>query len=268
MSSMVMLGTELKISGWRLAKCTSSCFVSAQWPWPGGHSDPGELREERDRRLTAQRRECAFADIVATQKSHEPRSMSDSANRPGAPVSFVRGDDAHAGVLSSDGCVSGLTSQASLFFAVSRNRKPFRDSSLSVGRMLAALDRPHRLAPPRGRRSISGSSHRKTDGPGGLGRRDCVLLSRVSPALVLIAVTTLAACVLARGRLTNSLSSTRTGRNGRASSSPATAASPGARFWIPAHAAFELLLVVTLVVTWGEKSLPHCAFGGTWSATP
>ena len=76
----------------------------------------------------------------------------------------------------------------------------------------------------------------------------------MSPALVLIAVTTLAACVSLGGGLYEFLVvdpywPKRPGiiqlRNGGISR---------ARFWRPAHTVFELLLVVTLVVAWGESA--------------
>ena len=84
---------------------------------------------------------------------------------------------------------------------------------------------------------------------------DCVWAnSGVSSAfsLVLIAITTLAACVTLGGGLYEFLVidpvwPKRPGiiqsRNGGVSR---------ARFWVPAHTVFEVLLVVTLVVTWGH----------------
>ena len=76
-----------------------------------------------------------------------------------------------------------------------------------------------------------------------------------TPTLVLIAITTLAACVTLGGALYEFLVidpfwPKRPGiiqsRNGGVSR---------ARFWIPAHAAFEVLLIVTLVVAWGDADV-------------
>src|SRR5918997_5663937 len=74
-----------------------------------------------------------------------------------------------------------------------------------------------------------------------------------TPTLVLIAITTLAACVTLGGGLYEVLVidpkwPKRPGiiqsRNGGVSR---------ARFWIPAHIAFEVLLIVTLVAAWGHR---------------
>jgi hypothetical protein len=74
-------------------------------------------------------------------------------------------------------------------------------------------------------------------------------------SLVLIAITTLAACVSLGGGLYEFLVidpywPKRPGiiqsRNGGVSR---------ARFWIPAHIAFEVLLIVTLVVAWGNADV-------------
>jgi hypothetical protein len=73
-----------------------------------------------------------------------------------------------------------------------------------------------------------------------------------TPTLVLIAITTLAACVTVGGGLYEFLVV-----------DPAWPKRPGivqsrnggvsrARFWIPAHIAFEVLLIVTLVLAWGD----------------
>jgi hypothetical protein len=73
-----------------------------------------------------------------------------------------------------------------------------------------------------------------------------------TPTLVLIAITTLAACVSLGGALYEYLVidpfwPKRPGiiqsRNGGVSR---------ARFWIPAHTVFEVLLIVTLVVSWSD----------------
>jgi hypothetical protein len=73
-----------------------------------------------------------------------------------------------------------------------------------------------------------------------------------TPTLVLIAVTALVACALLGGGLYETLVV-----------DPAWPKRPGiiqsrnggvsrARFWIPAHIAFEVLLIVTLVLAWGD----------------
>lgn len=76
-----------------------------------------------------------------------------------------------------------------------------------------------------------------------------------NPTLVLIAVTTLAACVLLGGGLYEFLVvdpywPKRPGiiqaRNGGISR---------ARFWVPAHVVFEVLLVVALIVTWSDADV-------------
>jgi hypothetical protein len=76
-----------------------------------------------------------------------------------------------------------------------------------------------------------------------------------TPTLVLIAITTLAACVTLGGGLYEYLVidpywPKRPGiiqaRNGGVSR---------ARFWIPAHIAFEVLLVVALIAAWGEPDV-------------
>ena len=76
-----------------------------------------------------------------------------------------------------------------------------------------------------------------------------------TPTLVLIAITTLAACALFGGGLYETLVvdpfwPKRPGiiqaRNGGISR---------ARFWVPAHTAFELLIVVALVLSWGHAEV-------------
>jgi hypothetical protein len=76
-----------------------------------------------------------------------------------------------------------------------------------------------------------------------------------TPTLVLIAITTLAGCVTLGGGLYEFLVV-----------DPAWPKRPGiiqhrnggvsrARFWVPAHTAFEVLLIVTLVVAWGRADV-------------
>src|SRR5690349_16259418 len=76
-----------------------------------------------------------------------------------------------------------------------------------------------------------------------------------TPTLVLIAITTLAACVSLGGGLYEFLVvdpfwPKRPGiiqaRNGGVSR---------ARFWVPAHAVFEVLLIITLVVAWSDADV-------------
>jgi hypothetical protein len=76
-----------------------------------------------------------------------------------------------------------------------------------------------------------------------------------TPTLVLIAITTLAACVTLGGGIYEYLVidpkwPKRPGiiqsRNGGVAR---------ARFWIPAHVVFEVLLVVSLVLTWGDADV-------------
>ena len=76
-----------------------------------------------------------------------------------------------------------------------------------------------------------------------------------TPTLVLIAITTLAACVTLGGGLYEFLVV-----------DPAWPKRPGiiqsrnggvsrARFWVPAHTVFEVLLIATLVVAWGDADV-------------
>jgi len=76
-----------------------------------------------------------------------------------------------------------------------------------------------------------------------------------TPTLVLIAVTTLTACISLGGALYEALVvdpfwPTRPGiiqsRNGGISR---------VRFWLPVHTVFEVLLVVTVVLTWGDSEI-------------
>lgn len=94
------------------------------------------------------------------------------------------------------------------------------------------------------------------------------------PTLVLIAVTTLVACISLGGGIYEALAvdpfwPKRPGiiqsRNGGIAR---------VRFWLPVHTLFELLLVVTLIVTWGDADvgipllvalISHAAMR-TWSA--
>jgi hypothetical protein len=76
-----------------------------------------------------------------------------------------------------------------------------------------------------------------------------------TPTLVLIAITTLAACATLGGglyeyRVVDPYWPKRPGiiqpRNGGVSR---------ARFWIPAHISFEVLLIITLVMAWGNTDV-------------
>jgi hypothetical protein len=76
----------------------------------------------------------------------------------------------------------------------------------------------------------------------------------VSPALVLIAVTTFAACVSLGGGLYEFLVVDPYWPKRPGIIQPRNGGISRARFWIPAHTVFELLLVVTLIVAWGESA--------------
>ncbi len=76
-SAMVMFGYELKMSGWRLAKKTSSNFVSAQCPGPAGKPS---ISTSWKNVIGASRRSVANApsrtSSSSSQNSNVPRLMS------------------------------------------------------------------------------------------------------------------------------------------------------------------------------------------------
>jgi len=76
-----------------------------------------------------------------------------------------------------------------------------------------------------------------------------------TPILVLIAITTLAACVTVGGGLYEFLvvDPVRPKRPGIIQST--NGGISRRRFWIPAHTAFEVLLIVSLIVGWGDAGV-------------
>jgi hypothetical protein len=71
-------------------------------------------------------------------------------------------------------------------------------------------------------------------------------------SLVLIAITTLAACVTVGGGLYEFLVVDPVWPKRPGIIQPAHGGISRRRFWIPAHTAFEVLLIVTLIVGWGD----------------
>jgi hypothetical protein len=71
-------------------------------------------------------------------------------------------------------------------------------------------------------------------------------------SLVLIAVTTLAACVTLGGGLYELLVVDPAWPKRPGIIQPRNGGVSRARFWIPVHSVFEVLLIVTLVVAWGD----------------
>ncbi len=76
-----------------------------------------------------------------------------------------------------------------------------------------------------------------------------------TPTLVLIAVTTLAACVTVGGGLYEFLVVDPFWPKRPGIIQPDRGGISRRRFWIPAHTAFEVLLVVTLIAGWGDASV-------------
>jgi hypothetical protein len=73
-----------------------------------------------------------------------------------------------------------------------------------------------------------------------------------TPTLVLIAITTLAACVTLGGGLYEFLVVDPAWPKRPGIIQPRNGGVSRARFWIPVHTVFEVLLIVTLVVAWGD----------------
>lgn len=71
-------------------------------------------------------------------------------------------------------------------------------------------------------------------------------------SLVLIAITTLAACVTLGGGLYEFLVIDPVWPKRPGIIQPRNGGVSRARFWLPAHLVFEVLLIVTLVVAWGD----------------
>ena len=73
-----------------------------------------------------------------------------------------------------------------------------------------------------------------------------------TPTVVLIAITTLAACVSLGGGIYEYLVVDPFWPNRPGIIQPALGGISRRRFWIPAHNGFEVLLIVTLIVGWGD----------------
>ena len=76
-----------------------------------------------------------------------------------------------------------------------------------------------------------------------------------TPTLVLIAITTLAACISLGGGLYEFLVIDPYWPKRPGIIQPRNGGVSRARFWIPAHTVFEVLLVLTLVVAWGDADV-------------
>ena len=76
-----------------------------------------------------------------------------------------------------------------------------------------------------------------------------------TPTLVLIAITTLAACATLGGGLYEFLVVDPAWPKRPGIIQPRNGGVSRARFWIPAHTVFEVLLIVTLVVAWGDADV-------------
>jgi hypothetical protein len=81
------------------------------------------------------------------------------------------------------------------------------------------------------------------------------LVAMWTPTLVLIAITTLAACVTLGGGLYEFLVIDPAWPKRPGIIQPRNGGVSRARFWLPAHLVFEVLLIVTLVVAWGEADV-------------
>jgi hypothetical protein len=76
-----------------------------------------------------------------------------------------------------------------------------------------------------------------------------------TPTLVLIAITTLAACVTLGGGLYEFLVVDPAWPKRPGIIQPRNGGVSRARFWVPAHTIFEVLLIVTVVVAWGDADV-------------
>lgn len=76
-----------------------------------------------------------------------------------------------------------------------------------------------------------------------------------TPTLVLIAITTPAACVTLGGGIYQFLVVDPAWPKRPGIIQPRNGGVSRARFWIPAHTVFEVLLIVTLVVAWGDADV-------------
>src|SRR4029077_20517208 len=76
-----------------------------------------------------------------------------------------------------------------------------------------------------------------------------------TPTLVLIAITTLAACATLGGGLYEYLVVDPYWPKRPGIIQPRNGGVSRARFWIPEHIAFEVLLIITLVMAWGNTDV-------------
>ena len=76
-----------------------------------------------------------------------------------------------------------------------------------------------------------------------------------TPTLVLIAITTLAACVTLGGGLYEFLVVDPAWPQRPGIIQPRNGGVSRARFWVPTHTVFEVLLIVTVVVAWGDADV-------------
>jgi hypothetical protein len=76
-----------------------------------------------------------------------------------------------------------------------------------------------------------------------------------TPTLVPIAITTLAACVTLGGGLYEFLVVDPAWPQRPGIIQPRNGGVSRARFWVPAHTVFEVLLIVTVVVAWGDADV-------------
>jgi hypothetical protein len=76
-----------------------------------------------------------------------------------------------------------------------------------------------------------------------------------TPTLILIALTTLAACVLLGGGLYEFLVVDPYWPKRPGLIQPARGGISRRRFWIPVHTVFEVLLIVALIVRWGDADV-------------
>ncbi|WP_102145334.1 hypothetical protein [Mycobacterium hubeiense] len=76
-----------------------------------------------------------------------------------------------------------------------------------------------------------------------------------TPPLVLIAVTTLMACVLLGGGIYETLVVDPAWPKRPGIIQPRNGGISRRRFWIPAHTVFEVLLILTLIASWGDTDV-------------
>jgi hypothetical protein len=81
------------------------------------------------------------------------------------------------------------------------------------------------------------------------------LVAMWTPTLVLIAVTTLVACATVGGGLYEFLVVDPVWPKRPGIIQPRNGGVSRARFWMPVHTAFEVLLIATLVVAWGDAAV-------------